>query len=351
MSNFAVTVERIEKVYPHENADSLELAKLEGLNYQFVVPKGQYEAGDLAVYFPLDSLIPEEILEQIGLSGRLSGSKKNRVKTVRLRGALSEGVLASPLELNIALIAIENIGTYDLAPELGVTKYEPPVHLDNNARTRSLPPEIEYYDIENAQRYPEVVESLMSVPCFITEKLEGSNYAAMLKDDGTFVVCTHRQQVEEIEGHTHTWWEVTRKQKILELCNNILEDVEGASNVIIRGEVCGPKIQGNIYGLKQHELYVFDIEINSMPVNADVFIWYADEFDIQTVPLIAYDCPLQEWILDMTLQDTAEGESLLAEGVEREGIIIRPMEEVNLPGFGRVILKQKSATYLLGQKA
>lgn len=63
MSEFGVTLEKISKIWEHPNADRLELASIEGMTYQFVVPKGQYIEGDAVLYFPVDSLIPQEHLE------------------------------------------------------------------------------------------------------------------------------------------------------------------------------------------------------------------------------------------------------------------------------------------------
>src|SRR5688572_15591160 len=96
MSTFAVTIERIAEVEMHTNADRLEMAKVASMSYQFVIGKGQFKPGDLVIYFPIDSLLPQNVITAIGLEGKLSGAEKNRVKTVRLRGAISQGVVAEP---------------------------------------------------------------------------------------------------------------------------------------------------------------------------------------------------------------------------------------------------------------
>jgi uncharacterized protein len=85
MSTFAVTVERIGRVWKHENADLLEMASLEGKAYDFVVGKGDFKAGDVVVYFPVDNLLADWICTSLNLTGKLAGRDKNRVKTVRLR--------------------------------------------------------------------------------------------------------------------------------------------------------------------------------------------------------------------------------------------------------------------------
>src|SRR5260221_603855 len=96
MSIFSVSVERIASVWEHANADRLELARLASMSYQFVIAKGSYQVCDLVVYFPIDSLLPASIISALELTGKLAGSEKNRVKTIRLRGVISQGVVASP---------------------------------------------------------------------------------------------------------------------------------------------------------------------------------------------------------------------------------------------------------------
>lgn len=95
MSTFAVSVEFISNLRPHPDADLLELAGLVGNDYQFVVPKNVYRNGDAVLYFPVDAVLPETLLQKIGLSGKLSGKRKNRVKTKLIRGVASQGIVQS----------------------------------------------------------------------------------------------------------------------------------------------------------------------------------------------------------------------------------------------------------------
>lgn len=79
MSKFAVTIESISKIYPHPNADRLELAQIDGMAYQFIIGKGQFHEGDLVVYFPIDSLLPPTVVSYMGLEGKLSGKKRSYI--------------------------------------------------------------------------------------------------------------------------------------------------------------------------------------------------------------------------------------------------------------------------------
>lgn len=94
MSTLRVTAE-VLTVHPHPNADALELAQV-GL-YRAVVAKGVYRTGDVAVYIPEQAVLPLALVEELGLTGRLAGGNSDRVKAVRLRGELSQGIVCRPM--------------------------------------------------------------------------------------------------------------------------------------------------------------------------------------------------------------------------------------------------------------
>lgn len=115
-----VTLREVFDISPIEGADVIELAHIDG--WQVVVKKGEFKVGDLGVYFEIDSLIPigEEGSPFAFLSkiARLDGDTwKARIKTIRLRGQVSQGLL-------LPLSALKDV---DLSPVFGVEKYEPPV--------------------------------------------------------------------------------------------------------------------------------------------------------------------------------------------------------------------------------
>ena len=78
-------------VRDHPDADRLEIAGHGG--YQMVVGKGVWSTGDRAVYVPEASVLPGSLIEEMGLTGRLAGKGRDRVKVVRLRGVVSQGLV------------------------------------------------------------------------------------------------------------------------------------------------------------------------------------------------------------------------------------------------------------------
>jgi RNA ligase (TIGR02306 family) len=74
------------KLEKHPNADSLSIARIDVADWQCIVKTEEFENENLAVYIPLDAIADKEHPLLNFLDGK-------RVKTCRLRGELSQGVL------------------------------------------------------------------------------------------------------------------------------------------------------------------------------------------------------------------------------------------------------------------
>ncbi|MCC5661580.1 hypothetical protein LC608_32465 [Nostoc sp. XA010] len=67
MNIFKVEVVKINSINPHPNADRLDIVSIENMAYQVIIAKGKLHTGDLAFYFPIDSVIPEKFLDEFGI--------------------------------------------------------------------------------------------------------------------------------------------------------------------------------------------------------------------------------------------------------------------------------------------
>ena len=116
------SIQIVDEINPHENADSLELATV--LGWQIVVRKGEVTVGEKIIFCEIDSLLPSQsswlppavkqrILKgnsneledrpPIKSSWRQEATRKRvlkekpkkyfRVKTIRLRGEISQGLI------------------------------------------------------------------------------------------------------------------------------------------------------------------------------------------------------------------------------------------------------------------
>lgn len=359
MSQFRVDIRRISKVWEHTNAERLSIASVEGLGFQFVIGKDSYKVGDVVAYFPVDSVLPEPLQELFALTGKLRGKKKDRLASVRLRGEISQGFVGSidkilpmiPQDVSKQIedaISDENwrwLETFDLAPHLGVEKYEPPMVACHACNLVHLPADIPVYDIEGCDRFPQVVETLRFQPVYITEKLEGQNFGVS-SFDGEIVVNQRNYVIKPIEGHVHSFYQVVEDLGLGILCEGIRK-LLGATKVTLRGEFLGPGVQKNIYGLAKHEVKLFDImvmngcylgwkEINEMMTHFEILkeLW---------VPVLFHGI-LNHWLEGKTIGEAAHGTSVLADTL-REGIVIKPMTEQQHGEIGRLIIKQRDAIY------
>ncbi|MBM4344137.1 MAG: RNA ligase (ATP) [Deltaproteobacteria bacterium] len=340
MAFFAVTLERIADIYPHPNADRLELAKVAGLAFQFCIRKGEYAVGDEVVYFPIDSVLPQPIIDRLGIGNMLAGAQRNRVKTVQLRGQISQGLVARPA----TLIDGDPHGL-DLTARLGVVKYEPPETFAANGILTALPTGLGVYDIEGADRFVRALEMLMDQLVVITEKLEGTNHATVCTETADKVVCQRGNAIVELPDVENTYCKVAREQGLLEFLDRV---PHGPGELVaLRGELIGPSIQRNIYALKKPEVRLFDVKVGHRYLDAADFIGLVPER--WRVPVLASGVTLREWLNGRSLQQAADGPSTLSAHL-REGIVVRPMKE-QLADFGdghlqRLILKQRSPLYL-----
>ncbi len=167
MTEEFVYVRKVE-IFPHENADSLEIAKIGG--YTSIVRKDSFKAGDLVAYIPEAAIVPDDLLEEMGLLGMLSGSKKNRVKAIRLRGVFSQG-LCYPAKPGW-------VDGQDVGDELGIDKYEVEIPLHMGGQMERGPFAFKY-DIKNFKDASAPKFEVGEDVC-ITEKIHGTLTAVIV---------------------------------------------------------------------------------------------------------------------------------------------------------------------------
>lgn len=114
---------QIDEILVHPKADRMELAIIGG--WQCCVKKGEFKAGDVALYCEIDALLPTEIDEFAFLEERKDDMKSvgeksyARIRTIKLRGEMSQGLLVPiPKVLGKCKVG-ENVTL-----KLGVLKYE-----------------------------------------------------------------------------------------------------------------------------------------------------------------------------------------------------------------------------------
>ena len=87
-------VATIDQVQNHPNADRLDLCRVGG--WQVVTLRDEYKEGDRVIYISIDSWVPTEIAPFLskGQEPRVyEGVKGERLRTIKLRGELSQGLI------------------------------------------------------------------------------------------------------------------------------------------------------------------------------------------------------------------------------------------------------------------
>lgn len=344
MSTFRVEVTRIEEVVPHPNADRLDLVRIRG--WKAVAAKGAHAAGDAVVYIPEDAVVPEPVLEAMGLVGKLAGKARNRVRAIRLRGELSQGLVMTLDQLRaLAPAAGEDEGALapgtDVAEALGITKYEEPIPEHLAGRALPWPAWMRRYtDLENVKNFPGVLRD--GEPVVFTEKLHGACAAfGMAEEEGELRVASRNVCLAPDERNAY--WKAAAAHGIAEHLRALLAET-GARAAIVYGEVLG--VQDLKYGFTQGDpgFRWFDVALDGEYQDHDgaahrVLLGRA----LERVPVL-YEGPFGEAVL----AEHTDGRTTLGTGHVREGVVVRPAaERYDVDSeLGRVILKSISGDYL-----
>ena len=331
------SIRRIDDIVPIEGADAIECAVLGG--WKVVVKKGEFAVGDLAVYCEIDSWIPTELAPFLskGKEPReYEGIKGERLRTVKLRGQLSQGLLL-PLEPTCANIESELFEGLDVSVPLNIVKWEAPVNAQLAGQVKgNFPSSIPKTDQERVQNLTKEIKAAFDNNLLfeLTEKLEGSSMTCYLIEQ-EFGVCSRNLDLKRTDDNT--LWKVAIEDKI-----ELKMRIAGLDSHAIQGELVGPGIQGNIYKLSKPMFFVFDIYdikkgVYMNPVERQAMI---KVLQLNHVPVLTNDKDLGIGTVDELLL-WAEGKSVLNEKQEREGIVFKQID-------GGMTFKAISNKYLLG---
>ena len=337
------TIRKIDELNPIEGADAIECAVVGG--WKVVAQKGLYNVGGLAVYFEIDSWIPTELAPFLskGKEPReFEGVKGERLKTIKLRGQLSQGLLMPLAEI----MKLEDAGTLyieegaDITEFLGIKKWEKPVNAQLAGVCRgNFPSLIPKTDQERVQNLKKEITAAQNDVFEVTEKMEGSSmtvYQMVVDGEMQFGVCSRNMDLKETEGNS--FWATARKDDI----EAKMKAVDEFWSFAIQGELIGPGVQGNIYGLKEPMFVVFDVyDIQAGEyIPPDARRELIANMGLNHVPVLN-----ERYVLTQTVDEiiaSAEGQSTFAK-VEREGIVFKQ-------AMGGFSFKAISNKYLLGEK-
>lgn len=331
------SIAEITYIKPIEGADAIECAIVNG-GWPVVVKKGEYQVGDVAIYLEIDSWVPHELapfLSKDKEPREYNGVKGERLRTVKLRGQISQGLL-----LPLSTLSPKNrpwsddvggfsVGT-DITEYLGIQKWEPPIPSQLQGTMRgNFPHFIPKTDQERCQNLRKhIFETHKDEIYEVTTKLDGSSMTVYVKD-GEIGVCSRNIDLVETEGNS--FWKAARDQNLIDALQGYCEDM--AMDLAIQGELIGEGIQGNPEKLKGHRFFLFDVYdiTNGLYLNPNERYDVLDELkrggaDLEHVPIVESSLRVtQAYETIDELLEFAEGPSLNPQ-TKREGLVFKSLE-------------------------
>lgn len=344
MSTFSCSIVLLDGRTPHPWADTLECVQVDG--FTVVVKKGLFNNGDIALYIPEQAIVPDHMLDEMGLLGALTGPGNNVVRAKKIRGVLSQGLLY-PISWDL----VANVGD-DIADFFGIKKYEPTIPVQFGG---DLSPCIytKSYDIENIKKYPDVL--LDGEEVVITEKIHGT-WACFAfiphKEDSPFLVTS-----KGLSNKRLIFKDLSLPSKNVYIrmfhslrLEEILPVVAGGKSLYVFGEIYGKGVQDLSYEAAQPRFRAFDIFVGNSYDGTGKFLDYEQKqfvfsrLGVDSVPVL-YKGEYSKETLDHFTNGMEEVSG--AQSHIREGVVVFPAMERDSNKIGRVILKSISRDYLL----
>ena len=336
------TIQKIKELNAIPNADKIEVATV--LGWECVVKKGEFKVGDLVVYIEIDSIVPSNNPYFEFLKDR-----KYRVRTIKLRGQVSQG-LVCPLSIlpnGKSQYVREGDNVTDI---LKITKYDPQAQQEISeqeikkniwprflfkllmrykwfrklqSKKKSLWPSfLIKTDEERLQKIPGVLTKMLEqkIPIYITEKLDGQS-GTYYWNKKKFGVCSRNLELKK--RNNSSYWQIADKYCMKEELQKFAK-VLGIKNIAIQGEIIGPSIQGNKYKLKDYAFYIYNIfDIDKRKYIPPMY--FHGKINVTCLPMV----PLLDVIKMSDEKDVhwwvnySKGCSNLNENIKREGIVVR----------------------------
>lgn len=309
----------VTDVRPHPNADSLELASAGG--WQVCVRKGEWQNGEQAIFICPDSCLPDnrewssELLRYTG--------KQNRVKVVKLRGEMSNGILMKIADVEseftsqkIPADRIVHLGPHTLANVMGITHYVPPLPPGLDAIANGLPFGMEKTDEENWESL-DTRELRLGQEALVTRKIDGCSATFIATPNGETWVCGRRFQYSPMSDNRYTIVSRTVLPSLISWAKR------HNKTIAARGEITGQGIQSfkiNPHCVGPLKFHLFNI---TLPEESDEALRYGywgseshflevnKELKLNTVPVLGVQTVTMDLLKAYQQAPASEGEGVV----------------------------------------
>lgn len=339
-----VSIQEVKGILPIPDADAIEV--IEVLGWKLVVKKDEFKVGDKVVYFEVDSFLPiedkYEFLRKSSFKNHPTIGEGFRIKTIKLRGQISQGLALAPSDLGLEDLPV---GT-DVTDRLGVRKWEPIETLsDWGAMREGLPDGVSKTDETRIQSiYDEIMPQFEGRRYYISTKIDGTSIT-MLRQNGEFKVCSHCNEI--LDNAPSSIWDYARKHNVEQ--KMIDADI---NNYAFQGEMAGPGIQKNRLNLTAPKWFIFTIKnlATGQRLGLEEMKTLCNKVGLEMVPIEEEgDNLIEKYPTLETLLERAKGK--YASGQNKEGIVIRPVEPIHSNTVsGPLSFKVLNNDYLLKEK-
>lgn len=335
------SIQRIDALEPIPGKDRIVLASV--LGWHVIVTKEDFHVGDLVVYIEIDSILPEKP------EFEFLRPKKFKIKTIRLGGAVSQGICFPlsilperdhPYELGEDVTEILGVKENDVddpvpdeAPDACARPRQTPLQRYlmrfDWYRRRVQPPRADFptqyvskTDEVRIQQCPGLLKDKAN-EYVVSEKVDGSSATYLLvRHKGWFgrvkydyYVCSRNRQLPVDDGSVY--WRLEHKYQIRDKLMNMIGD---KPFIAIQGECLGPKIQKNKYKLTDYQLRVFNLITPDKRWPSVAARDYLATRGLDFVPILDEHFRLPDTVDDMVFFST--GPSALGDTI-REGVVVR----------------------------
>jgi len=302
-----------------------------GGGWPVVVKKDEFKVGDQVIYFEIDCWVPQTIApflckEPVQEYGGVKGA---RLRTVKLRGQISQG-LVLPLHPTLPADYKAHDDT-DLTELLGVQKWEPPVQVQfiGTIPGNPFPSWIPKTDQERVQNLTSVVLACgpyHNTAFEVSVKLDGSSCTVYYNPDVTPTLGVCSRNLDLAHDDTNIFWIVAKKCNLHEALTVV------GRPLALQGELIGPKINGNIDKMTDYGFYLFDI----FDIAAQKYLLPAERMAVvdqlrgagatlKHVPILEQAMCLSKFSTVGEILEYAEGPSL-NHAVKREGLVFKAID-------------------------
>ena len=346
-------IEQIVNLEPIENSDFLEKATV--LGWHIVVKKDEFKVGDKIIYIEVDSVLPEKP------EFEFMAKYKYRVKTIKLRGQISEGMI-------LPVSTIRNGETYpigkDVTSLVGITKYLSKSERDElvednrkialeKSRIKKFMYKFNWYrklfmprkqvvgfpywvsktDEERIQNIPQVLDEFKDEVVYITEKVDYQSatftgkmlpntfpvIGKYLPKKFNFIVCSRNLMNN---NKSSLYWQIAEKY-------NLEQILKENPTLTIQGEQGSSKVQGNKYGISEPKIWIFNIYDHEKDYHYGYYqmLDFCMRYNLTTVPYIGF-FKLKD--IATTVDEMVEyskGKSIINPKINREGVVVRCIKD------------------------